>query len=82
MHPITHFNEIEAEEIHSEEREILADFETLVSELTTEFFVLDCPLQDFFHGPWKKKTDAWEKESKEMSEEEVEGLRDLGVVLK
>jgi len=75
------FDEIEAKEIHSEERKILADLETLVSELTAEFLALGCLLQDFFERVWEKKMDEWDMESKEMSEEEAAGLRDLGVVL-
>jgi len=30
---------------------------------------------------WEKIMDEWDMESKEMSEEEAAGLRDLGVVL-
>ncbi|KAL4881802.1 hypothetical protein BJY04DRAFT_217871 [Aspergillus karnatakaensis] len=49
------FDMDEASEIHEEERILLAEFESLVSELEGEYYKAEVPLWDYIHTDWCRR---------------------------
>ena len=71
----------EVQEVYEEWEELLAKHEDLVSGFCHKFQELGGTLTSFLEGYWQTRMDEVLKEAKPYSEEDIQKLREIGIVL-
>ena len=79
--PSRRYTPEEVQEVHEEWEELLSKHEDLVSEFCHKFQELGGTLTSFLEGYWQTRMDEVLKEEKPYSEEDIQRLREIGVVL-
>lgn len=68
-------------EIQEEDQHLAARLDGLVEEFDAKFMELDQPFSEFFLGYWWSRMDEVDAEKDELSREDMEAIRETGVVL-
>ncbi|KAF7553623.1 hypothetical protein G7Z17_g3484 [Cylindrodendrum hubeiense] len=68
-------------EIQEEDRYLAARLDTLVEEFDAKFTEFGQPFAKFFFGYWWDRMDEIDAENDELSHENIEAIRETGVVL-
>lgn len=71
----------EIAEIQEEDQHLAARLDGLVAEFNAKFMELGQPFSEFFLGYWWSRMDEVDAEKDELSREDMEAIREAGVVL-